>query len=192
MRTAWMVPLMVLGAGLGTARVILGPPDMTVVVHLQTAGRGPGADVLEYARRTAAGMFASIGVRVAWAAPGEGEPANGLVLHLYVTDRPQTGHDPAALAFAYPYAPEKGITVMWDRLLAVCGSGSELVPRLLAHVMVHELTHVLEGVSRHSDTGVMKAHWTAGDYSEMMRKPLPFTDFDAELIHGRVDGTRAN
>ena len=53
---------------------------------------------------------------------------------------------------------------------------------ILAHVMVHEITHVLQGVSRHSESGVMKATWTMKEYGEMLPKPLPFTDDDVLLI----------
>ena len=47
-------------------------------------------------------------------------------------------------------------------------------PSVMAHVLVHEITHVLEGVARHSGTGVMKARWDDRDYFEMRRKPRPF------------------
>ena len=38
---------------------------------------------------------------------------------------------------------------------------------LLAHVLVHEITHVLEGVDRHTGQGVMKARWTEDDLALM-------------------------
>ncbi len=49
--------------------------------------------------------------------------------------------------------------------------------------MVHELTHVIEGTSRHSASGVMKAHWDPHGYRQMQRVPLPFAAEDIELIH---------
>jgi hypothetical protein len=59
---------------------------------------------------------------------------------------------------------------------------------LLAHVLVHEITHVLEGISRHSATGIMKDRWDDNDYSEMRRKPLRFAQEDVNLIY---DGLKA-
>jgi hypothetical protein len=59
---------------------------------------------------------------------------------------------------------------------------------VLAHVLVHEITHVLEGIDRHSATGIMKAHWNYNDYLEMRRKPLPFAHEDVNLIY---DGLKA-
>jgi hypothetical protein len=60
---------------------------------------------------------------------------------------------------------------------------------LLAHVLVHEITHVLQGVVRHSGTGVMRAHWDAREYLDMAFSPLEFTGADAELIQS---GLRRN
>src|ERR1022692_2423743 len=53
----------------------------------------------------------------------------------------------------------------------------------MAHVLVHEITHVLEGISRHSSTGIMKAQWNKNDFFEMRRKPLPFAQEDVNLIY---------
>lgn len=53
---------------------------------------------------------------------------------------------------------------------------------VLAHVLVHEITHILEGIDRHSESGVMKAQWTVEDYRAMADKPLPFAAIDVDLI----------
>jgi hypothetical protein len=52
----------------------------------------------------------------------------------------------------------------------------------LAHVMVHEIGHVLEQMQRHSENGVMKARWSAADIKRMERDPLPFAPEDVESI----------
>ena len=41
---------------------------------------------------------------------------------------------------------------------------------------------MLEGLNRHSDVGVMKAHWDERDFIEMSDKSLLFAPEDAELI----------
>jgi hypothetical protein len=56
-------------------------------------------------------------------------------------------------------------------------------PCILQHVLVHEITHILEGVARHSETGVMKAKWTLGDFYDMQTKTLPFASEDVDLIY---------
>ena len=57
-----------------------------------------------------------------------------------------------------------------------------MVPALLGHVLAHEITHVLQGINRHSDGGVMKAEWDAADFEQMRSRTLPFTETDVILI----------
>ena len=57
---------------------------------------------------------------------------------------------------------------------------------ILAHVMVHEIAHVLEGIDRHSKEGVMKSQWTLDDFKKMAYKPLPFYPEDVLLIRQGV------
>ena len=53
---------------------------------------------------------------------------------------------------------------------------------LLAHVMVDEITHVLQRIDRHSNEGVMNAVWSEQDYAIMKRHALPFAPKDIESI----------
>jgi hypothetical protein len=52
--------------------------------------------------------------------------------------------------------------------------------------MAHEIGHVLQGVNRHSESGVMKANWTDIDFESMTFEPLRFTPEDARLILARL------
>jgi hypothetical protein len=87
---------------------------------------------------------------------------------------------PGALAYALPYEGVH-IEVFYDRIEH--GYGPDMRSALLAHVLVHEITHILEGVSQHSDRGIMKARWDADDRGEMLRIPLPFAPQDIVMIH---------
>ena len=49
--------------------------------------------------------------------------------------------------------------------------------------MVHEIAHLLQGIQRHSDTGIMKARWKADDLGGMRKAPLPFIQQDVDLIY---------
>jgi hypothetical protein len=91
-----------------------------------------------------------------------------------------------ALAFARPY--EGSIVVFLDRVKELNRNEG---PSVLAHVLVHEITHVLEGVDRHSATGVMKAHWGYGDYVLLRRKPLPFAEEHVHLIYAGLKASLA-
>jgi hypothetical protein len=61
-------------------------------------------------------------------------------------------------------------------------AGPVQVSAILAHVMTHEITHILQGAARHSETGVMKAHWDSQDFFQMTKGPLPFAPEDIDLI----------
>ena len=91
---------------------------------------------------------------------------------------PESSH-PGALAYALPYQGGQ-VVVFLDRVRAtVPPSGA---PALLAHVIAHEIAHILQGVARHSETGLMKERWEYSDYVEMQRRPLRIAPFDIELI----------
>jgi hypothetical protein len=57
------------------------------------------------------------------------------------------------------------------------------VGTLLGHVIAHEITHILQGVPRHSETGVMKARWERKDLQALVDHPLRFAPVDEALIH---------
>ena len=148
-------------------------PQVTVYVRNSANVSG---DVKAQAENQASAMFASIGVKIDWRC---GEPRStseqALVIEL-ARNTPQN-EKPGALAYAKPYEGVH-IVVFWDRMEFGLAPSS-----LLAHVMVHEITHILEGVSRHSESGIMKAQWNEKDHKLMATHPLAFADEDVELIH---------
>ena len=174
----------ILGAGLAAHARDKKPADVTVYVKGSTLG-----PVYLTARGTVTWMFARIGVRVAW---HDGVQAQGAPLTSPVTvqvefaDRAQAGVSKEALARALPFGDHSGaITVMYDRIQFVANGSSREAP-LLAHVLAHELGHVLERTDAHSAAGVMKAHWDGEDLDAMERKPLEFTPRDVAMIRDRL------
>ena len=161
-------------------------PDVTVYVAAGAAPFGLQAKAL------AGSMFAAAGVRVAWR-NGIPKPdaMGGLVVGVRFDEAPARDYRPGALAVAYPFAQgSRGITVFYDRVLATARASGVEEYRVTAHVLVHEITHVLERIDRHSESGVMKAHWSRDDYAEMARTPLPFAEEDLAWIHRTVEGLR--
>jgi hypothetical protein len=145
------------------------------------------------AEATATRMFARIGVQVQWSdrRPGRGaEPAStGCALKRPEEIVVRMASERAgsslreALAVARPFARTGvRVTVFYGELREVGRVQPRLEPVLLAHVLVHEITHVLQGVAQHSSTGVMRAHWTPRDYANMEERPLEFAGADADLI----------
>jgi hypothetical protein len=172
---AFLAPIAVLHAQANA------PTDECVTVHLQAADLVP-PDVLQVSKTTAARMFKEIRVSVDWrqsAAPREGVCKS-------VTLRFESD-SPAALypgAFGYALPNQDGgiqIHVFVDRILRCPSMVQNGV--LLGHVLAHEIGHVLERISRHSEEGVMKPHWTTADINEMFARPLRFTALDGTLIH---------
>jgi len=73
------------------------------------------------------------------------------------------------------------VVLFYDRVLRA--ALPEVVPHLLGHVLAHEIVHMLQGVERHSNSGVMKPYWDDRDYAEMLGARLKFTKDDIDLIH---------
>jgi hypothetical protein len=159
-----------------------------VPVYVQHASFVPEA-VLSQAKGIAYGMLENVGVRIEWHGElsASRQLADQAIVIQMTTDTPKD-FMPGAFAFASPYEGVH-ITVFWNRM-TWAQAHSNLAPVLLAHVIVHEITHILEGVNRHSESGIMKQAWTAWDYSAMLLRPLPFAPLDVDLIH-RGMATRA-
>jgi hypothetical protein len=126
------------------------------------------------AKEVASKMFSGIGVTLDWRGSCQAE---GILINL--SDRSQAEQLPHALAYSLPYEGTQ-VVIFYDRVRKAVDP--PLVPSLLAHVLVHEITHILQGIQRHSREGVMKATWNGSDYSAMTWKPLAFTPEDIDLI----------
>jgi hypothetical protein len=98
-------------------------------------------------------MFAAIDVNIRWRHTLVGCRADGI--QFTFSDRTPETFRPGALAYALP---DEGtyIRVFYDRNLQAHETRQT---NIMAHVLVHEITHILQGVSRHSESGIMKARW---------------------------------
>ena len=138
---------------------------------------------LAQAEAIASRIFATAAVAIEWRSAGSAacrnsDQARTVVLDFHSHTAPS--EHPGALAFALPYQGSH-IVVLFDRFAWSAG-GPRQVATILAHVMAHEIAHLLEGVARHSQTGVMKAQWDGHDLMRMAFKPLPFDPEDIDLI----------
>ena len=93
---------------------------------------------------------------------------------------------PGAQAYALPFEG-KHIEVFYDRVKSPTTSARAAV---LAYVLLHEITHILQGIERHSETGIMKAAWSRNDYATMQNGVLCFTDADIDLIQNGINRRR--
>jgi hypothetical protein len=153
------------------ARQSVPAPRATVTVCIESDPHVPMGT-----RGWASEMFASIGVRIDWH-EWNSCPAGAISVHLFYA--PLNRQTPKNLGFAESHEGTR-IVVFLDRVENLNPTRG---PRVLAHVLVHEITHILEGTGRHSATGIMKARWDREDYFAMLRKDLPFAQEDIEMIY---------
>jgi hypothetical protein len=174
---------MALAAAMASAGAAVPGRAVTVCLH-----RNANPLTLDQAQALASQMFGAAGVKIEWR-----EPCHcpvGAILVSLSEYTPASDH-PGALAYALPYEGTH-IVVFYDRLHTYSVTDPYGLPTLLAHVLVHEITHILQGTDRHSETGVMKARWDQWDFARMRIKALPFTELDINLIQSGVDARRHN
>ena len=153
------------------------PPKLTVWIE---SPHDLDVVVLAGAEGTAARIFAQVGVKLEWkiGIPPDSTPGENLTMAF---DAEAPAHlDANAMGYATVGGNGTVVHVFYRRVIR--SHAKELVPVLLGHVMAHEITHVLEGIARHSDRGLMKANWKAEDYYQMSRRPMPFAPIDADLV----------
>ena len=165
-----------------------------ITIHVQKA-IFRGQVNLAYAEKQAGQILATAGVQVRWtpATPGPSEKRCGAPIVIRFATGEQHMENPRALAYSVPLNTEVGdIIVFWDRLTKagvrnLCPAGN-----LLAHVLAHEIVHVLEAVEYHSDTGLMRESWSYEDFFKMLRGHLPLTQTDIFLVHSGIASRMAH
>lgn len=151
-------------------------PDL--VVYLYAGNANPKIVII--AQQLAVRMLESVGVGLIWRRGTPVPQGDAELVEAVLNETAPRDLKPNALAFATLGAPSgTRIEIFYDRVLSA--GPPNVTPWILAHVLVHEITHILEGVGRHSEYGVMKARWNAADFWNM-RKLLPFAPEDVVLI----------
>ena len=164
------------------------PTGQPVVEIFLPAMRRPALDMAFLrARDIVTQIYADIGIKVVWlrSSPSPGceiRPMHGRILVTLATGNPGLHRD-MALAYANPYmVGQPCITLLTDRL----GDDVRLNPLttgfVLGHTLAHEIGHVLQGIARHSETGVMKSRWSQTEVRDMTVERLHFEPYDRELI----------
>ena len=176
------------------------PADLEVSLYLMGTRLVP-TQALALGMQTVAQIFAEARVHVRWldkaprrSSKNDKSCSVGLTPPLIVMNFSEspTTVDPEARAQSRPYAQDGvRITVFHDRLQPVFEAMPSWGGSILGNIMAHEITHVLQGIRRHSETGLMRARWSPEDYIQIKKKPLPLTAYDIELIRSGVAGWSA-
>jgi hypothetical protein len=131
-------------------------------------------------------IFADIGIPLDWRRCGPASESSQRLIVVQLVAGKNEGLTSGVLGYAVPY--RRHVIISFDRI-----EGMQDAWTVLGHVMVHEITHVIQGVSRHSDTGLMKPHWSGDDLLKMRHKALSFTQEDLILLYSalamRPEGT---
>ena len=136
------------------------------------------------AAEQAARMFAVIGVRLQWTKHRPMNPDRDLPIQVRLI-RDMAGH-PGALAYANPFDPAPVITVLYDRIVFATERAPEVRGAVLAHVLAHEIGHLIIKTDEHSPAGIMKAQWSGADWSRIAHGLLTFLPADADMIRRGV------
>jgi hypothetical protein len=161
------------------------PAEECAVNLVMGSGNLVSAATAIKAKTVAAEIFAGIGVDLAWSQTtmDGGRCITRIKARLEVASGP--GQHPDALAYAtVGVGADQQIHIFIDRVAPSVPESS--LGTLLGHVLAHEITHVLEGVPRHSDQGVMKARWDRGDLLRLVNQALRFDLVDEALIHAAL------
>ena len=89
--------------------------------------------------------------------------------------------EPSVLASAFPFEGVHLEIYYWR----IPNRGQTYQAVLMGHLLVHEITHLLEGSAGHSASGIMKAQWSAQDIEEMLNNQVHFSGPDvARIMNG--------
>jgi hypothetical protein len=192
-RTAMKIAVMLVLAGMGTstrAQGELDATDSTVAVCVPEGTNYPGVN-LYWAKKVASTMFAHAGVHIRWQAGQPESHQSQPLIVLSLTSSTPENFPPNIFAYAQVFEGVH-IRIFVDHVVERAHRLTSLGTSLLAHVMVHEITHMLQGVNRHSQEGIMKATWTHAEIQRMVVAPLSFAPEDIRLIHaGLAEKLRA-
>jgi hypothetical protein len=136
-------------------------------------------ETLQIAEAFTGHIINQAGVSIVWhgSVPSTWKGGNRMIVIEVVRNVPPSYH-PGDLGYALVFEGTH-ISVFYDRIRQVSPSSE---PFILAHVLAHDIVHLLQGVDRHSDRGLMKAHWDWDDFWTMRKSFLPFTSEDIRLI----------
>ena len=176
----WIGWTAMLAAAMGASTSYGGQiPERVVTVCLNPDNDGA---MINAGRAVATQIMKQAGIRLSWRCnKRDYTEGNGIVVSVS-RETPANQH-PGALAYALPFDRTR-IVLFYDRVQDAAPPG--FARALLGHVLAHEIVHVLQGLNRHSASGIMKPHWDFRDYSQMQRGWLKFTE-DIVLIHRGLD-----
>lgn len=177
MRIATIAAMVTVATTTGAIPAHAGAPDRKVSVCLDYDA---GFAMTQLAEAVASHIYRKIGVSIEWHSAHCSAESIRIKLQF---DTPEN-MKPGALAYALPYEGTH-IVVFYDRISTNTCS-DQAVASLFGHVLAHEIAHILEGTARHSESGLMKAHWSVEEIHLMQGHPMAFSGDDVDLIYNGI------
>lgn len=147
----------------------------------------PALDVVFPAMHRAETIFDEAGIATRWMTSSHCSASVSAIRITFDAEIHPAAFRPNAMAYAYPYEGSH-IVIMLDRVKAFAASSAiGHWNDVLAYVMAHEVGHLLEGVDRHSKTGIMKAAFTVDETFDMLKHRLRFAAEDLELMDQGIE-----
>lgn len=152
-------------------------PDIVVYFH----DGNEKLDIIGPAEGLATKILRDAGISVEWRL-GRADYSGAAEVIEAVMEAPDEHYEPGALASAK-------LGVHSGTRIEVFGNRIRNSPRdaatanMLGYALVHEITHIVEGVNRHSESGIMKANWDEYDRQLIRGNSLHFADEDLRMIH---------
>ena len=129
------------------------PAERMIPVCMETQSHGM---TIRRAQAITTQMFAAVGVRIEWHGLYGSCALVGDQAILIELAEPGPHYTPGTLGNALAFG-EPRIHIFYERVRSAFAT-EENFPFLLAHVLAHEIAHILERSDQHSGTGIMKAH----------------------------------
>jgi len=128
----------------------------------------------------ASGIYEKIGVHLNWcsSAPKAAMPGRTVYSIRTLAHAPESVAGDALASSELFVTGGTEITIYKDRMARFLDNNQSLRSVAAGYVLAHELAHLMQGVARHSDSGILKAHWNTDEYKEMFFRKLAFTEAD--------------
>ena len=175
-------------------------PTITVRVYDYA---GVTAAIARRARQESSRLFQVAGIAIEWAVctiPGRAAPTDprcqtqplATDIHLNILPRKMARemmqhHSELGSAVPVPNGFGHRASVFYHRVDELAESGGAPRALLLGHVMAHEIGHLMLGVNRHSETGLMHVPWDRDQREKAYLGTLLFTDTEAEQIRRQAE-----
>jgi len=140
-------------------------------------------------------IYREAGVEMEWIPCSTGEGQTALyprctgyenATHLFLRIHPHMRKGMKSEAAGEAIIPARIINIFWDRIQYEANNLRVPVPEVLAHVIAHEIGHLLLGPNSHAPAGIMAAKWRFRDLINIFQGGLRFTPQECDRINAEV------